>query len=552
MLNNPIMIGGVSGPSLNWKSSHVPFTSTWESVAYGNGTYVAVNRNGSNRAVYSTDGITWNTSTLPAEYRLEGLAFGNGKFVAVDRGSNQAVYSTDGINWTATTLPASASWQDVTYGGGKFVAIASNYNDVHPAAYSTDGITWTGSSMPSAANWNCVAYGDGKFVAVIDDLRNDKGIAAYSTDGITWTETTVPAGLRCYCLAYGDGKFVALDVEGTSAEGARTGIYSADGINWSTMLMPSAGEWDALAFGDGMFVAICGASGDGSAKAAYSYDGIRWALGSMPETAIWSDVVYGGGKFVAISSFNWVTAYTVQSGNLPSLTNPGTAADLLSGKQLIDGDGNVVTGTMTNRGAVSQSLNAGGSYTIPAGYHNGSGKVTANSLASQTSATATAADIASGKTAWVNGSRITGTASGGSSLPSINRVIHPTPTVTASTASIPLDSHYADTSKVLLLRLYCNPRDFTPSSSDTTNYLICVDIYDPFHWSSNKTNQYVQYGYDSSRGKVITVPSALSHTLASPRYTVSTSGTTITVTIAASGFAFASSLTYLADYYYLS
>ena len=34
---------------------------------------------------------------------------------------------------------------------------------------------------------------------------------------------------------------------------------------------------------------------------------------------------------------------------------------------------------MTNRGAVSKSLNPGSSYTIPAGYHNGSGKVTANS-----------------------------------------------------------------------------------------------------------------------------------------------------------------------------
>lgn len=33
-------------------------------------------------------------------------------------------------------------------------------------------------------------------------------------------------------------------------------------------------------------------------------------------------------------------------------------------------------GTMPNRGAVSQSLAINGSYTIPAGYHNGSGKVT--------------------------------------------------------------------------------------------------------------------------------------------------------------------------------
>lgn len=36
------------------------------------------------------------------------------------------------------------------------------------------------------------------------------------------------------------------------------------------------------------------------------------------------------------------------------------------------------TGSMANRGAVNQSLAINGSYTIPAGYHNGSGKVTQN------------------------------------------------------------------------------------------------------------------------------------------------------------------------------
>ncbi len=56
---------------------------------------------------------------------------------------------------------------------------------------------------------------------------------------------------------------------------------------------------------------------------------------------------------------------------------------------------------MTNNGAINKTLNAGGSYTVPAGYHNGSGKVTAESLANQTPGTATAADIANGKTAWV-------------------------------------------------------------------------------------------------------------------------------------------------------
>ncbi len=90
-------------------------------------------------------------------------------------------------------------------------------------------------------------------------------------------------------------------------------------------------------------------------------------------------------------------------------TGTAVASDVLSGKTFSNSSGVGLTGTMTNRGAINQTLNAGGSYTIPAGYHNGSGKVTVNSLASQTSANAGAGHILSGYTAWVNGNKITGT-----------------------------------------------------------------------------------------------------------------------------------------------
>ena len=56
-----------------------------------------------------------------------------------------------------------------------------------------------------------------------------------------------------------------------------------------------------------------------------------------------------------------------------------TAADVLATKIFIAANGTTTTGTMPNNGAVSKTLDAttgNQSYTIPAGYHNGNGKVT--------------------------------------------------------------------------------------------------------------------------------------------------------------------------------
>ena len=85
-----------------------------------------------------------------------------------------------------------------------------------------------------------------------------------------------------------------------------------------------------------------------------------------------------------------------------------TAGKVLTGYSCYVNDVKI-SGSMTNRGAATSTLNPGGSYTIQAGYHNGSGKISVNSLSSQTSATANAGRILSGRTAWVGGSKLTGT-----------------------------------------------------------------------------------------------------------------------------------------------
>lgn len=81
---------------------------------------------------------------------------------------------------------------------------------------------------------------------------------------------------------------------------------------------------------------------------------------------------------------------------------------VLATKKFSNDNDTGLVGTMPERGNVTANLNAGQSYTIPEGHHGGGGKITANSLASQTQGTAQAGHILSGKDAYVNGKKVTG------------------------------------------------------------------------------------------------------------------------------------------------
>ena len=141
------------------------------------------------------------------------------------------------------------------------------------------------------------------------------------------------------------------------------------------------------------------------ADAIYSFDGgVTWVRDVSKIYQVGTNAeIQVKDKLGNITANPIETIYACSSGD-----GDATANQILSGRTAWV-KGQKVTGTMPNRGAVSQTLNAGGSYTIPEGYHNGSGKVTAASLASQTPGTATASQILSGRTAWVNGNKITGT-----------------------------------------------------------------------------------------------------------------------------------------------
>lgn len=193
------------------------------------------------------------------------------------------------------------------------------------------------------------------------------------------------------------------------------------------------------------------------------------AEGTMTNNGAWTSTIAPGASVTIPAGYHNGSGKVTASGSSSGVDTSdatATAANILSGKTAYV-DGAKLTGTMTNNGAISKTLAANGTYTIPAGYHNGSGKVTqslttkaattytpgtsnqtiasgtyltgaqtikgdsnlvAANIASGVSifgvkgtytgsssgvdtsdATATAASILSGKTAYVNGSKITGT-----------------------------------------------------------------------------------------------------------------------------------------------
>ena len=97
-------------------------------------------------------------------------------------------------------------------------------------------------------------------------------------------------------------------------------------------------------------------------------------------------------------------------GGVDTSSATATADKILSGYTVYVND-NKIIGSMTSVGKQTASgLNAGGSKTISAGWHDGTGSVTTNSLSSQTDGTSIAAgDVLSGCTYWSSGAKATGT-----------------------------------------------------------------------------------------------------------------------------------------------
>ena len=95
-------------------------------------------------------------------------------------------------------------------------------------------------------------------------------------------------------------------------------------------------------------------------------------VGTMPVNAATTvNATVGGTQTLTAGYYASITV------NGPTLTGDAAAANVLSGKKFYSNSGTQQTGSMTNNGAVSLTIDGltSSSVTVPAGYHDGSGTV---------------------------------------------------------------------------------------------------------------------------------------------------------------------------------
>ena len=341
----------IDDPTQDWIAAPSSATSIggWAASTYGGGKFVAV---GTNRVVYSTDGVNWTsgiqTSTDGINWSSEqwrSITYGDGKFVAVaysNFANNRVMYSTDGINWNSTPAAEANQWYGVTYGDGKFVAVSNT--GTNRVMYSTDGINWTSASASENSSWRSVTYGDGKFVAV---AANGTNRVMYSSDGINWTSASAAENNDWQSVTYGNGTFVAVAEFSPVSTNAGTNqvMYSTDAINWypaSATFSSSSSTWRSVTFGNGRFVAVS-QTGTGTNRVMYSTDGINWTAADASGDNSWYTVTYGDDKFVAFAQF----------GNTVERVMYSTYSPASSERSVPQAAGSIVYGTSTPIGVAA-------------------------------------------------------------------------------------------------------------------------------------------------------------------------------------------------------
>jgi hypothetical protein len=278
----------------DWSAIAATEANIWTSVAYGNGVWIAISTNGTNRVMRSTnDGVTWSAIAAAEANDWRSVAYGNGVWIAVSsNGTNRVMRSTDdGLTWSAIAATEANFWRSVAYGNGVWIAVSENGTN-RVMRSTDDGLTWS-AILVSSNEWYSVAYGNGVWIAV---GRTGSNRIMRSTDGgLTWNNITGTLG-EWISIAYGNGVWIAI-----STFGANRMIRSTDnGLTWSAITIAESNQWQSITYGNNTWIAV-GIINTNRVMRSID-EGITWTFYPPSELNTWRSVAYGNGVWVAVSS----------------------------------------------------------------------------------------------------------------------------------------------------------------------------------------------------------------------------------------------------------
>lgn len=144
-----------SSDGINWETNEVlGEDEKCGGICYGDGNFVIC---GYRRFYTSSNGVSWDSAVWGAGTISvsNSIAYGNGKFVAIR--SNGIRYSTDLQKWTDVSVKvlsfSPSLWTDIAYKDGVGFVMVSRDSDI---AISSDGINWSFVDSGASEDFNCV------------------------------------------------------------------------------------------------------------------------------------------------------------------------------------------------------------------------------------------------------------------------------------------------------------------------------------------------------------------------------------------------------------
>ena len=254
----------------------------------GNGQYVAVGYIAGPAGIRppagiaeSSDGLHWSGVYSGTAEGLNSVAYGNGRYVAASD-SGSWVSSSDGVNWSAVAKPPATESSQVVFGNGVFTAFVGCATRCEVAT-SPDGQAWTTRALPSGmaplgASPNLGRLGN-RFVTLVPGA--DASIVYTSDDGLNWEEgssITALAGYDFSHLREVAGSLVAMGTNDQSCgdqsecAGIPAVAVTHDALNWSIADSTAVALEDVTGDAQGYYATNL----FGSPVMMESQDGLHW------------------------------------------------------------------------------------------------------------------------------------------------------------------------------------------------------------------------------------------------------------------------------------